>query len=301
MNPKIGIQIIAAFMIISMVLSSVIYFIGDDSSDNGDIQSISTVTEDYFNVGGKLVFHNFKSITDGLQMSTPNVTSALFVDVDYINYTASQTWHEQLSYEITTVIQLLSSQVDDLYQSSTLQMYYAQLPDDEMILLSTMSPKKTPDSFMPAYSNNGQYIILERSFDFSGFNVMGEPTIYTNTRDTAEEIITIVESWVVPSTGYDIFLPVLNHSDEYSEYQAVNSQVAFADLYYIGIHRNDDDTFTRTTVYLNASDGCAAHINELAQSGSERGFSQYDVTLEGDILKVMLTGEFSLVNAEDIQ
>jgi len=301
MNPKIGIQIIAAFMIISMVLSSVIYFIGDDSSDNGDIQSISTVTEDYFNVGGKQVFHNFNSITDGLQMSTPNVTSALFVDVDYINYTASQTWHEQLSYEITTVIQLLSSQVDDLYQSSTLQMYYAQLPDDDMILLSTMSPKKTPDSFMPAYSNNGQYIILERSFDFSGFNVMGEPTIYTNTRDTAEEIITIVESWVVPSTGYDIFLPVLNHSDEYSEYQAVNSQVAFADLYYIGIHRNDDDTFTRTTVYLNASDGCAAHINELAQSGSERGFSQYDVTLEGDILKVMLTGEFSLVNAEDIQ
>ncbi|MCG7849435.1 MAG: hypothetical protein MIO93_09690, partial [ANME-2 cluster archaeon] len=140
MNPKIGIQVIAAFMIISMVLSSVIYFIGDDSSDNGDIQSISTVTEDYFNVGGKQVFHKFNSITDGLQMSTPNVTSALFVDVDYINYTAFQPWHEQLSYEITTVIQLSSSQVDDLYQSSTLQMYYAQLPDDEIILLSTMSP-----------------------------------------------------------------------------------------------------------------------------------------------------------------
>lgn len=301
MNSKIGVQIIAAFMILSMVLSSVIFFIGDDGSDDEDIQPTGTVTGDYFNIGGEKVFHNFNSINDGLQMSTPNVTSALFIDVDYINNTASQPWHEQLLYEITTVIQLSSSQVDSLYQSNTLQMYCAQLPDDKMIILSTMNPKKMPDSYMPSYSKNGQYIILERSFDFSGFNVMGEPTIYTNTLDTAEEIITIIESVAVPSTGYDIFLPVLNHSYEYSEYQAVNSQVAFADLYYIGIHRNDDDTFDRTTIYLNASEGCTAHINELAQSGSERGFSQYNVTSEGDILKVMLTGEFSLVTNEDVQ
>ncbi|MCK4937259.1 MAG: hypothetical protein KAR85_01485 [Methanosarcinales archaeon] len=300
MNQKIGIQIIAAFMIISMVLSSVIYFIGDDSSDNGNIQPVSTVNEDYFNIGGKEVFHIFNSITDGLQMSTPNVISALFVDVDYINYTALQQWHEELSPKITTVIRLPSGQVDDLYQSNTLQMYYAQLPDDKMILLSTMSPKKIPDSFMHAYSNDGQYIILERSFDFSGFNVMGEPTIYTNTNETAEEILTIVESWVVPSTGYDIFLPVLNHSDEYSEYQAVNSQVVFADLYYIGIHRNDDGSFTRTTVYQNATGDALSHIQTLADSGLDRGFTQYDITQNDNIVKVVLSGQFSQVNDEDI-
>jgi hypothetical protein len=299
MNPKIGIQVIAAFMIISMVLSSVIYFIGDDSSDNGDIQSISTVTEDYFNVGGKQVFHKFNSITDGLQMSTPNVTSALFVDVDYINYTAFQPWHEQLSYEITTFIQLSSSQVDDLYQSSTLQMYYAQLPDDEIILLSTMSPKIVSFEYIGLPSDDNQYLILLRT-DVKGTNVMGVPTIFTSSRDTAEEIVTIVESWVVPSTGYDIFLPVLNHSDEYSEYQAVNSQVAFADLYYIGIHRNDDGTFTRTAVYYNPTEDALSHIQTLADSGLDRGFTQYDITQDDNIVKVVLSGQFSQINDEDI-
>jgi hypothetical protein len=130
---------------------------------------------------------------------------------------------------------------------------------------------------------------------------MGEPTIFTPTRESAEVVISIIESFVVPPTAYDTFSPVLNYSDDYSECQVVNSLVEFADLYYLGLHRNDDGSFTRTTIYLNASDESAAHINELALGGSERGFSRYDVTTEGDILKVVLTGEFSLVIGEDIQ
>ncbi|HIH87489.1 MAG TPA: hypothetical protein HA304_06255, partial [Methanosarcinales archaeon] len=111
----------------------------------------------------------------------------------------------------------------------------------------------------------------------------------------------IIESFAVPPTAYDTFSPVLNYSDDYSEYQIVNSWVTFADLYYLGLHRNDDGSFTRTTIYLNVYNESAAHINELALSGSERGFSQYDVTTEEDILKVVLTGEFSLITGEDIQ
>ncbi|MDF1556785.1 MAG: hypothetical protein P1P80_01185 [ANME-2 cluster archaeon] len=300
MNPKTGIQIIAAFMILSMVLSSVAYFIGNDSSDSEDNQFVNNVNNDYFNIAGKQVFHSFNSITDGLQMSTPNVTSAQFIDVDYISFTAFSPWHEQLPGNITTVKQLRSSEVSALYQTSTLQMYYAQLPKDDIILLSTMSPKKIPDNFMPTYSNDGQYIILERSFDFSGFNVMGEPTIYTNTRETIEDVLTIIESWAVPATAYDIFLPVLNQTGEYSEYQVVNSKVDFADLYYMGIHRNDDGNFTRTTVYYNPTEETLSHIQELADSGPERGFTQYEVTRDGNIGKVVLTGQLSQVIDEDI-
>ncbi|MCL7474414.1 MAG: hypothetical protein M8352_00025 [ANME-2 cluster archaeon] len=300
MNSKTGTQIIAAFMIISMVLSSVIYFIGNDNGGNGDIQPVSTVTGDYFNVGGKQVFHNFYSITDGLQMSPSNVTSALFVDVDYISSTAFQPWHEQLSYNITTVKQLPSSDVDTLYQSKTMQMYYAQLPDDEILLLSNMSPKTVSFEYIGLPSADNQYLILLRT-DVKGANVMGVPTIFTKSRDTAEEVLSIIESWVVPSTGYDVFLPVLNHSDEYSEYQAVNSQVVFADLYYIGIHRNDDGTFTRTTVYYNPAKDTLSHIRTLANSGPDRGFTRYDITQDGNIVKVVLTGEFSQVNDEAIR
>ncbi|MCL7412549.1 MAG: hypothetical protein M8353_02905 [ANME-2 cluster archaeon] len=300
MNPKTGTQIIAAFMIISMVLSSVIYFVGNDSSENGDTQPVSTATEDNFNVGGKQVFHNFYSITDGLQMTPPNTTSALFVDVDYINSTAFQPWHEQLSYNITTVKQLPGSEVDTLYQSKTLQMYYAQLPDDEIVLLSNMSPKTVSFEYIGLPSVDTQYLILLRT-DVKGANVMGVPTIFTTSRDTAEEILTIIESWVTPSTGYDLFSPVLNNSFEYSEYQAVNSQVGFADLYYIGIHRNDDGTFTRTTVYYNPAGDTRSHIQTLANTGLDRGFSQYDLTQDGNIVKVVLTGQFSQVNDEEIR
>lgn len=299
MNPKTGTQIIAAFMIISMVLSSVLYFIGDDGSNNGNIQSINTVTEEYFNVGGEQVFHNFNSITDGLQMSTPNVTSATFVDVDYIEYTAFQPWHEQLSGNITTVKQLMSSEIDGLYSTKTLQMYFAQLPDDEIILLSTMSPKTVVFDYIGLPSNNDQYLLLIRS-DVGGTNVMGEPTIYVKSRETAEAVLAIVESWAVPATAYDTFVTVLNQTDGYDEYQVVNSEVEFADLYYMGMHRNDDGTFTRTTVYYNPTEHTLSHIQELADIGLDRGFSQYEFTQDGNILKVVISGQFAQVANENI-
>lgn len=299
MNPKTGTQIIAAFMIISMVLSSVLYFIGDDGSNNGNIQSINTVTEEYFNVGGEQVFHNFNSITDGLQMSTPNVTSATFVDVDYIEYTAFQPWHEQLSGNITTVKQLMSSEIDGLYSTKTLQMYFAQLPDDEIILLSTMSPKTVVFDYIGLPSNNDQYLLLIRS-DVGGTNVMGEPTIYVKSRETAEAVLAIVESWAVPATAYDTFVTVLNQTDGYDEYQVVNSEVEFADLYYMGMRRNDDGTFTRTTVYYNPTEHTLSHIQELADIGLDRGFSQYEFTQDGNILKVVISGQFAQVANENI-
>lgn len=299
MNPKTGTQIIAAFMIISMVLSSVLYFIGDDGSNNGDIQSINTITEEYFNVGGEQVFHNFNSITDGLQMSTPNVTSATFVDVDYIEYTAFQPWHEQLSGNITTVKQLMSSEIDGLYSTKTLQMYFAQLPDDEIILLSTMSPKTVVFDYIGLPSNNDQYLLLIRS-DVGGTNVMGEPTIYVKSRETAEAVLAIVESWAVPATAYDTFVTVLNQTDGYDEYQVVNSEVEFADLYYMGMRRNDDGTFTRTTVYYNPTEHTLSHIQELADIGLDRGFSQYEFTQDGNILKVVISGQFAQVANENI-
>ena len=302
MNPKIGIQFIAAFMILSMILSSVAYFIGsDDSSDEDNNQpDINTPQTEYFDVGGKQVFHSFNSIADGLQMSNPQTYAAQFLDVEYIESTALELWNEQLPLNLTTVYVRNKTEVDNLYMTSSKQIYFAQDFNNEFLLLSTMTPKIVSFQYIGLPSSDNQYLLLLRT-DTVGTNVMGEPTIFTPTRESAEAVISIIESVAVPSTAYDTFSPVLNYSDDYSEFQIVNSRVGFADLYYMGLHRNDDGSFTRTTIYLDASDESAAHINELALSGSERGFSQYDVTTEGDILKVVLTGEFSLVTGEDIQ
>jgi hypothetical protein len=302
MNPKLGVQLIAAFMILSMILSSVAYFFpsGDSSEEDNNQPDINTPQNEDFDVGGREVFHSFNSIADGLQMSNPQTYAAQFLDVEYIGSTALEPWNEQLPYNLTTVYVRNKTEVDNLYMTSSKQIYFAQDFNNEFLLLSTMTPKIVYFDYVGLPSSDNQYLLLLRT-DTDGTNVMGEPTIFTPTRESAEAVISIIESFAVPSTAYDTFSPVLNYSDDYSEFQVVNSLVGFADLYYLGLHRNDDGSFTRTTIYYNPSAGSAAHIDELALSGSERGFSQYDVTTEGDILKVVLTGEFSLVIGEDIQ
>ncbi len=302
MNPKIGIQLIAAFMILSMILSSVAYFLGsgDSSEEDNNQPDINTPQTEYFNVAGEQVFHSFNSIADGLQMSTPQTYAAQFMDVEYIESTAIEPWNEQLPLNLTTVYVRNKTEVDNLYMTSSKQIYFAQDFNNEFLLLSTMTPKIVSFQYIGLPSSDNQYLLLSR-LDTTGTNVMGEPTIFTPTRESAEAVISIIESVAVPATAYNTFSPVLNYSDDYSEFQVVNSLVGFADLYYMGLHRNDDSSFTRTTIYYNPSAESAAHINELALSGLKRGFSQYDVTTEGDILKVVLTGEFSLVTGEDIQ
>jgi hypothetical protein len=301
MNPKIGVQLIAAFMILSMILSSVAYFLGSDGGEeDNDQPDINNPLTEYFNIDGKQVFHSFNSIADGLQMSNPQTFAAQFLDVEYIEFTSPEPWNEQLPFNLTTVPVRNKTEVDNLYMTSSKQIYFAQDFNNEFLLLSTMTPKIVSFQYIGLPSSDNQYLLLSR-LDTTGTNVMGEPTIFTPTRESAEAVISIIESFVVPPTAYDTFSPVLNYSDDNSEYQVVNSLVGFADVYYMGLHRNDDGSFTRTTIYYNPSAENAAHINELALSGPERGFSRYDVTTEGDILKVVLTGEFSLVTGEDIQ
>ena len=302
MNSKMGVQFIAAFMILSMILSSVAYFIGSgDPSDQGSNQTdINSSQNEYFNIGGEQVFHSFNSIADGLQMSNSQTYAAQFLDVEHIESTALEPWNEQLPLNLTTVYVRNKTEVDKLYRTSSKQIYFAQDFNNEFLLLSTMTPKIVYFDYIGLPSSDNQYLLLLRT-DTAGTNIMGEPTIFTPTRESAEAVISIIESVAVPPTAYDTFSPVLNYSDDHSEYEVVNSWVVFADLYYMGLHRNDDGSFTRTTIYLNASADCAAHINELALSDPGRGFSRYDVTTEGDILKVVLTGEFSLVIGEDIQ
>ena len=302
MNQKIGVQFIAAFMILSMILSSVAYFLpfGDSSDEDNNQPDINTPQNEYFNVGGKEVFHSFNSIADGLQMSNPQTYAAQFLDVEHIESTALEPWNEQLPLNLTTVYMWNKTEVDNLYMTSSKQIYFAQDFNNEFLLLSTMTPKIVSFEYIGLPSSDKQYLLLSR-LDTTGTNIMGEPTIFTPTSESAEAVISIIESFAVPPTAYDTFSPVLNYSDDYSEFQVVNSWVVFADLYYMGLHRNDDGSFTRTTIYYYPSAGSAVHINELALNGSERGFSRYDVTSEGDILKVVLTGEFSLVTSEDIQ
>ena len=301
MNSKTGIQIIAAFMVLTMVLSTIVMFFSGSNSDTPDTIQPENLEDDYFNVAGKQIAHGFNSISDGLQMSITGVYSSYFIDMEYINDTSFEPWNEQLSQNLTIVAPLNSSILNNLYKTETEQVFLAQAFND-FILLNTMNPKAVTFDYIGVPSNDSQYLILKRT-DTGGINVMGDPTLYTSSLDNAEAVLTILENWTVPQTAYDTFIPVLDHSDDQSEFQVVVNLMfnpdQFADLYYLGMHKNDDESFTRTVIYYNPANETSSHINELAGTGFERGFTQYDVTTDENIMKVVLTGEFPLVNAED--
>lgn len=301
MNSKTGVQIIAAFMVLTMVLSVTMMFFSGSNSDTPDTIQPENLQSEYFNVAGEQIAHGFSSISDGLQMSTTDVYSSYFIDMEYINDTSFEPWNEQLSKNMTLVAPLNSSTLNNLYQSETKQVFLAQAFNGDFILLNTMNPKVVTFDYIGVPSNDSQYLILKRT-DTGGINVMGDPTLYTPSLDTAEAVLTILENWTVSQTAYDTFIPVLNHSDDQSEFQVVVNLVypdSFADLYYLGMHKNDDDSFTRTTIYYNPTNKTSSHINELAETSLERGFTQYEVTTEGNITKVVLSGDFLLVNTED--
>jgi hypothetical protein len=301
MNSKTGVQIIAAFMVLTMVLSMAMMFFSGSNPDTTDTIQSENLQNEYFNVAGKQIAHGFSSISDGLQMSTTDVYSSYFIDMEYINDTSFEPWNEQLSKNLTMVAPLNSSTLNNLYQSETKQVFLAQAFNNDFILLNTMNPKVVTFDYIGVPSNDSQYLILKRT-DTGGINVMGDPTLYTPSLDTAEAVLTILENWTVSQTAYDTFIPVLNHSDDQSEFQVVVNLVypdSFADLYYLGMHKNDDDSFTRTTIYYNPTNKTSSHINELAETGLDRGFTQYEVTTEGNITKVVLSGDFLLINTED--
>jgi hypothetical protein len=302
MNSKTGVQIIAAFMVLTMVLSMTMVFFSGSNSDTTDIIQPENLQSEYFNVPGEQIAHGFSSISDGLQMSTTDVYSSYFIDMEYINDTSFEPWNEQLSQNLTIVVPLNSSVTDDvLYNTVTEQLFLAQTFNNDFILLNTMNPKVVTFDYIGVPSNDSQYLILKRT-DTGGINVMGDPTLYTPSLDTAQAVLTILENWT-PQTAYDTFIPVLNHSDDQSEFQVVVNLIVdpepFADLYYLGMHKNDDDSFTRTTIYYNPTNKTSSHINELAETGLDRGFTQYEVTTEGNITKVVLSGDFLLINTED--
>ncbi|MBE0523526.1 MAG: hypothetical protein IBX40_04225 [Methanosarcinales archaeon] len=311
MEQKTGAKIVAAFLALIMLLSIFPYFFnGNSSNPSQDVQNndYSDIQNDNFNVGGELIDHSFNSIADALQMSPPDTYSAQYIDVEYMNSTTAQLWNEYINPNITTVGLISKSEVDSLYQSPTnpaqktftRQMYFAELPDNNFLLLSTMTPKRVYFSFNAAITSYGaRHQVLIRSN--GGTNIMGEPTLYAPSRDNAESILSIIESAGNQITAYDTFGTLLNYSDDYSEFQVVSSQVDFADKYYLGININQDGNFTRTTIYQNPTTETSSHIKQLAGTGLARGFSQYNLTIEGDILKVVITGQFQDVINEDIE
>jgi hypothetical protein len=69
-----------------------------------------------------------------------------------------------------------------------------------------------------------------------------------------------------------------------------------ADQYYMDLRKQDDGSFTQTSLFMNLKPDVAKNITALQATSSERGVT-YNVTSSGNITKLVISSDFnSLLN-----
>lgn len=273
---------IAAFLIFTMVFSVFSALYWSNPAEKGREQEKPNT----FNIGGKLVEHDFNSISDALKMTPPGITQATFIDFEAMQGTLLEQWTREV----------YTKEVDKLYQSNTTKMYFTYL-NNTPILLTTIFPRKiafeyTALPYLPyPYMD---YNFLARS-DTGAINVMGDPIIY-GSYENAIKVIDILEGYA-NKTAYDQFSSLLNQTEE-DPYQRIGAKTNFSDQFYDGI-KEKDGLYERTRIYINASKNLTTRIGELKSNSSERGFKEYNVTQDKNITIVRIISDLAAVLGEE--
>ncbi len=268
--------IIAGFLVLTMILSVFAYFFigprGDIASQTNEPQ---TQTGKY-NPEFWTLNQPFNSISDALNMTPYGAVSADYVDLESMTPEMIQWTRQDLS---------LISEVDSLYKSNTTKMYYAGLTEGTnktFLLLSTMYPPKNDFDYIVLPNTYLGYYVLKRQ-DTGGINVMGTPVIYGSPQ-TVAEVLQIITSLNETVTAYDQYDGILSKVEP-AAFQTINSNVSFADQFYLGIN-NINGTYERTTAYLNVNASTLKKLNQLKANSTVKGFEQYNINRTGNYTTV---------------
>ncbi|VVB90022.1 Uncharacterised protein [uncultured archaeon] len=272
-------KLLAAFMILIMIIVPVAYVMTSPRSDiNQETQNPSSGQEKY-NPDLWVINQPFYSISDALNMTPVGAISASYADLESMTPQMVQ-WTKSV---------LPVNEVDSLYKSNTTKMYYATLPSPKegvpnFLLLSTMFPEK----------NDFDYIVLPnttnilRRQDTGAINILGNPIIYTVNDKTTVDVLTIINSLNKTNTSYDKYQGLLSNVDE-APFQEINSNVTFADQFYMGV-KETSGNYERTTVYLNANSSTLKKLNQLKTGSTQKGFAQYSIIRNGNYTVVKIGG-----------
>lgn len=283
---------IAAFLILTMVFSALVSFYwGGPAEQEREQEEFNT-----FNIGGKLVEHDFNSISDALKMTPPGITQATFIDFEAMQGTLLEQWTREV----------YTKEVDKLYQSNTTKMYFTYL-NNTPLLLTTIYPRKIAFEYtvLPYHPYQDYYFLIRA--DTGAINVMGDPIIY-GSYENAIKVIDILEGYA-NNTAYDQFSSLLNvatppgNVSSYDQtegvpFQRISAKTDFADQFYDGI-KEKDGHYERTRIYLNASKNLTTRIGELKSNSSERGFKEYNVTQDKNITIVRIISDLAAVLGEE--
>jgi hypothetical protein len=282
-------KLIAAFMILIMIIVPVAYIITSPSSNSESQTSAQQSQQDKYNPDFWIVNQPFYSISDALNMTPYGAIMADYVDLGGMTPQMAQ-WARQ-NFQII-------GEADSVYKSNSTIVYYSNLnsgKNNSFLLLSTMSPEKNDFEYI-TLPNTNIPILIRQEQQLSGlYNIMGNPVILAPPQ-TAVDVLNIIYSQNKTTTAYDQYEGLLSNVEP-AQLQIVNSNVSFANQFYMGIG-TVNGTYERTTAYFNINSSNLTKLNRLETNSTQRGFVQYNITRSGNytIVKITSPDLFNILN-----
>jgi len=283
-----GAKILAVFLVSTMVLSSIAYFAGNTDENQINETLPTDDPTDFFDVGGQLISEPFTSIQDALKITPSGAVHAEYVDLNAVANTSMEPFVlSQLQGEGLPVEQL-----NKLYDADTDCIYFAGF-NSSFVLMTTFKPQYVAFNFVAVQYR--YYNLLLRQ-DTDATNVMGNPTIYGAQEDVINTLDVI--DGTNNHTSYDDYEAVLAKSPP-AEYQRITNSVPFAEQFYLGLTKQENNTVLRTTIYYNLNETTRLKLEALQQNSTERGFSEYNITTADNLTVVNIKSTLLNVTSED--
>ncbi len=278
-------------MILIMIIVPVAYIITSPSSTTESPTSAQQSQQDKYNPDFWIINQPFYSISDALNMTPYGAVTADYIDIEDMTPQMTQ-WARQ-NFQII-------GEADSVYKSNSTVVYYSNLQfgkNNSFLLLNTMSPEKNDFEYI-TLPNTNIPILIRQEQQLSGlYNIMGSPAILAPPQ-TAVDVLNIIYSQNKTTTAYDQYEGLLSNVKP-AQIQLINSNVSFANQFYMGIG-TVNGTYERTTAYLNINSSNLTRLNRLETNSTRRGFAQYNITQSGNytIVKIASPDLFSILNEE---
>jgi hypothetical protein len=219
---------------------------------------------------------NFNSLSDALKLTPAGVKWAQFINVKLVQGTPIEPYIRD------------SVQPDFFYWKKIVGMYSADYSKTSWIELHDLGVEAK---------------VEPRKFPGMDNVVSTRPFIYGHV-ENVKKVLELFKDPDAYPTAYETFKPVLeNVKDEEAGVAFVLAEPnAFADLMYFSLRSTGDSMVERIVVYhvANSSALDMAKYEEKAATAMERGFSQYEVKKEGELLNIKIVGEILKVLHESV-
>lgn len=265
---KLMYQLFAIFMIASMALSGLAYFIGfglTSSSNSGATNGNDYSSQQpqlptaigFDDVGGILVDADFNSISDALKITPQGIVTAQFTNVEKSEGT--------LLHDIAA--QGLPQK--ELYNENVGNSYGAVFEEGNVIYYHIVPSESLNFGYIVDPTPYRGYNLLMRENGLR--NVVGTPVMLADPATTYKSLDVISGE---ADSAYNRFAPILNYSSSEDIIAYLDTDIPLASIFYSGFRMGADTHAdagkgTRTLIYQDISVNASSKIDALANNGTD--------------------------------